>query len=278
MTFIGDLERAFASFIFPNLVPLTILFVVGLIGLALLARRRGWDGVVRRHRRGSVILVAALLAVGIPVGAYLTSPLFTRTELVEAAPGPATAAADASPSPIVSAPPTIAPAPTLAPSPGIGAPTRSPASSPASAATADSSASPAPSSRPAPSPTAPPSPAAAPSATIGFPVTRANGKFVGADGFHFGRGRALVIETAPGRFVVRFEAFSVRNGPDLHVFLSPDPDGYAKGAVELGLLKATDGAFNYQVPASIDVESAKSVVVWCLTFGVQFAHAELSAD
>jgi hypothetical protein len=86
----------------------------------------------------------------------------------------------------------------------------------------------------------------------------------------------LVIETSPGRFVVRFEGFSVRNGPDLHVFLSPDPDGYANGAVELGVLKATDGAFKYRVPATVDVGSARSVAVWCLTSGVQFAHAELA--
>jgi hypothetical protein len=275
MTLIGDLERAFASLIFPNLVPLSILFAFGLIGLGVLARRRGWDRVVRRHPRATVTVVAALLAVGIPVGTYLTAPLFTRTELVEAAPGPATAAADASPatvvaSPVGAEPPVVAPSPTANPPRALASPTSAPASPPRASAT--------------PALTAPrsaavsASPTPSPAAAVSFPITRATGTFKGADDFHFGRGRALIIETAPGRFVVRFEAFSVRNGPDLHVFLSPDPDGYAKGAVEMGVLKATDGAFNYQVPAKIDVGTARSVVVWCLTFGVQFAHAELLAD
>ena len=69
------------------------------------------------------------------------------------------------------------------------------------------------------------------------------GQFRGADDFHFGRGQAQLIETAPGRYTLRFEDFSVRNGPDLFVYLSPDADGYADGAVNLGELKATDGAF-----------------------------------
>ena len=45
------------------------------------------------------------------------------------------------------------------------------------------------------------------------------GMFEGADDFHFGRGDALLIETAPGAYTLRFENFSVRNGPDLFVYL-----------------------------------------------------------
>jgi hypothetical protein len=78
-----------------------------------------------------------------------------------------------------------------------------------------------------------------------------HGQFQGADDFHFGRGQAQLIETAPGRYTLRFEDFSVRNGPDLFVYLSPDEDGYIDGAVNLGELKATDGAFNYELPADV---------------------------
>ena len=80
------------------------------------------------------------------------------------------------------------------------------------------------------------------------PPLALQGRFRGADDFHFGRGRARLLETAPGRFVVRFEDFAVRNGPDLYVYLSPRADGYAKGAIELGPLRATDGSFNTQGP------------------------------
>jgi hypothetical protein len=102
-----------------------------------------------------------------------------------------------------------------------------------------------------------------------------SGSFRGADDFHFGSGEAHLIETAPGEWVVRFEDFSVRNGPDLFVYLSPDPDGYAKGVIELDRLKATDGSFNTKVPAGSDVSEMRSVVIWCKQFGVQFAVAKL---
>ena len=101
------------------------------------------------------------------------------------------------------------------------------------------------------------------------------GTFKGADDFHFGSGEASLIETAPGEWVVRFEDFSVRNGPHLLVYLSPDRDGYADGVIELGRLKATDGSYNTKVPAGADVTKVRSVVIWCKQFAVQFAVAEL---
>ena len=55
------------------------------------------------------------------------------------------------------------------------------------------------------------------------------GMFKGADDFHFGRGKAQLIVTAPGVYTLRFEDFSVRNGPDLFVYLTPDatsPSGF----------------------------------------------------
>jgi hypothetical protein len=73
--------------------------------------------------------------------------------------------------------------------------------------------------------------------------------------------------------VVRLEAFEVRNGPDLHVYLSPSAKGYADGAIELGPLKADKGNQNYAVPAGIDPSSLRSVVIWCKQFSVLFAMA-----
>ncbi len=103
----------------------------------------------------------------------------------------------------------------------------------------------------------------------------ASGEFSGADEFHFGRGRALILES-DGGLVLRLEDFSVRNGPDLYVYLSPSPDGYADGALELGPLKATDGSFNYEIPAGTDISPYRSAVVWCKPFEVLFAHAPLA--
>jgi hypothetical protein len=55
--------------------------------------------------------------------------------------------------------------------------------------------------------------------------------------------------------------------------LSPNPDGYADGSLNLGALKATDGAFNYEVPAGTDVSRFESAIVWCDAFSVLFATA-----
>ncbi len=127
----------------------------------------------------------------------------------------------------------------------------------------------------------PGSTAATPKATVPpTPETEAQvireGEFVGADDFHFGEGKALLIETAPGAYTLRFEEFSVRNGPDLFVYLSTDEAGFSDDALNLGELKGTDGAFNYDVPAGTDVSKFKSAIVWCKDFGVLFATAAFS--
>jgi hypothetical protein len=110
----------------------------------------------------------------------------------------------------------------------------------------------------------------------GAPRVTHVGDVQGADDFHFGRGTAQLIETAPGRYTLRFEDFSVRNGPDLYVYLTPDPTGESiDGAIDLGGLKATDGAFNYEIPEGTDPSRFSSAIVWCRQFAVLFAVAEL---
>jgi hypothetical protein len=111
--------------------------------------------------------------------------------------------------------------------------------------------------------------------SAGSAAVVADGQFVGADEFHFGEGAVKIVETAPDQHTLRFEDFSVRNGPDLYVYLSPSADGYADGALELGLLKATDGSFNYELPAGVDPTDYGSVVIWCKQFAVLFATAAL---
>lgn len=205
MSFFGELERFFATVIFPNRGLVAVGLLVVVVAFAVLARRGRWDRIVRAHPRPALAILVVVLAVGWPVTWVLASPLFIRSELVE------------------------------------------------------------------------PDPAAGAGATAAAGTTVLAGEVVGADDFHTGSGRVAIIEVAPGTHVLRFEDFSVLNGPDLHVYLSPDPSGYAVGAVDLGKLKATDGAFNYDLPAGTDLATVRSVVIWCQPFEVQFAHAELGA-
>lgn len=236
---IGDLERLFATSLYPLRVPIAIGLVFVLAGLVVLGRRRGWFAAARRHPRRTTALVAVALVIGLPVGWYLASPLFIRTELIEPAPVGVTGSASLSPA---AATPEPSSAPGLAVAPSV-------------------------------EPSAAPTPARTPFVA----TTIAAGSFSGADDFHFGEGTASIIETSPGRYTLRFEDFSVRNGPDLYVYLSPDADGYAEGSLEIGTLKATDGAFGYELPDGTDPADFESALIWCKQFAVLFAVAPLAA-
>ncbi|MEO5919045.1 MAG: DM13 domain-containing protein [Candidatus Limnocylindrales bacterium] len=223
MNLIGDLERLFATSLYPNRVPIAIGVAVAAVLLLIVARRRGWFAAARRHPGRATIVAVLALAIGLPSAWYLGSPLIIRTTLNEPAP-------------------TVAPA-TQAPAAATG-------------------------------PTSPITPPEQPSPTPGLAAER-TGTFTGADDFHFGSGTASLIETAPGTWTVRFENFSVRNGPDLYVYVSSDSAGYADGALEVGKLRATDGSFNMDLPAGATPDAPASIVIWCKQFAVQFAVAPL---
>ncbi len=231
MTF-DDLGRAFFDAVYESRIPIGIGSVVAAVGLLLVARRLRWFEAARRRPIRAGALLVAVLAIGLPVGWYLVSPVFIRTELVE-------------PDPIAAAQPSAKPSPSQAIPHAPGTP-----------------ASPAPV-------------AAAPTASPFVARTTMAGSFSGTDDFHFGRGTARIIETAPGAYVLRFEDFSVRNGPDLFVYLSPNASGYDRAALELGTLKATDGAFGYALPAGTDPAEFKSAIIWCKQFSHLFAVAPL---
>lgn len=112
------------------------------------------------------------------------------------------------------------------------------------------------------------------------PVARvlAEGDLKGEDSFHFGEGQVRVIRTPEGGHIVRFENYSVRNGPDLFVYVSPDAGGdvNARGAVNISELKATRGDVTYELPPNIDPASIRSVVIYCRQFKVTFAVATLT--
>ena len=124
-------------------------------------------------------------------------------------------------------------------------------------------------------PTATPTPFAPTTPTT--PTTLTSGEFSGTDEFHFGSGTASIVEIEPGRYHLRLEDFSVRNGPDLYVYLSPAADGWTEDALELGTLKATDGSFGYDLPAGTDPGAFGSAIIWCKQFSHLFAVAPFSA-
>ena len=110
------------------------------------------------------------------------------------------------------------------------------------------------------------------------PVMLAAGSFMGADDFHEGSGGATLYELEDGSRILRFEDFSVTNGPDLRVLLVPSSDPVTDGIdgyLELAPLKGNVGSQNYEIPPSVDLSAYGSVVIYCKPFHVLFAVASL---
>ena len=108
------------------------------------------------------------------------------------------------------------------------------------------------------------------------PTVELSGTFKDADSFHRGSGKATVYILPDVKRVLRFEDFSVTNGPALSVYLVRSADGNVDfGFLDLGKLKGNKGNQNYDIPAGTDLSLYESVVIWCVPFRVTFATASL---
>src|SRR5437867_67479 len=126
-------------------------------------------------------------------------------------------------------------------------------------------------------PTASGAPTTTPSgATPAGPRVIAMGQLQRVDDLHRGTGPVSLVEL-DGKTLLRFENVAIQNGPDLQVYLARGTGGAYDGGRDLylGALKATNGSFNYELPAGTPVGDYKSVVVWCRAFTVLFTWADL---
>jgi hypothetical protein len=104
----------------------------------------------------------------------------------------------------------------------------------------------------------------------------AQGELQFVDSVHNGKGPVRLVQVGTQK-LVRFENVEITNAPDVHVYLSRESGGkWAEStSLYLGALKATNGSFNYDIPASADLSLYKSVVVWCRAFAVLVTWADL---
>ena len=130
----------------------------------------------------------------------------------------------------------------------------------------------------APSATTPPLGATPATKTDAGPTVLARGELQFVDSLHNGKGPVMLLGIGDQR-LMRFENVAITNAPDVHVYLSRETGGKWTEATSLylGPLKATNGSFNYDIPAGTDLAPYKSVIVWCRAFAVLVTWADLKA-
>ena len=100
------------------------------------------------------------------------------------------------------------------------------------------------------------------------------GELVRINAADYGSGMVRIVRLGTERFL-RFENVDIAGAPDMYVYLSDQTDGRPGTYLDLGKLKATNGSFNYAIPAGVDLATVRSVVVWCRQFSVTVTYAPL---
>ena len=133
---------------------------------------------------------------------------------------------------------------------------------------------------PSPPPSNPSPPPANPQPTPSI-QTLAQGTFYTVAPNHDTSGTASILKLTDGSLTLRLENFKTVIGPDVRVWLSSAAKPKDSGSVgsstylDLGNIKSTNGNQNYAIPAGTNLETYKSVVIWCKTFSVNFGSAAL---
>ena len=113
------------------------------------------------------------------------------------------------------------------------------------------------------------------SGATGAPATLVSGELVRINVADYGTGTVRIVKIGDSH-VLRFDNVDIAGAPDTYVYLSDRTDGSPGRFTDLGRLKATNGSFNYAIPAGTDVGAVRSVVLWCRQFTVTITYAVLN--
>jgi hypothetical protein len=120
----------------------------------------------------------------------------------------------------------------------------------------------------------------APFSAGGDPQPILTGRFDGKE--HQTSGRATIYKRPDGVEYLRLNDFTTQNGADVEVMLArsgdPDPQRDAKGgldSINVGPLKSNQGDQNYDLPAAVDLNKYKAVVIYCEGLHSVCGRAEL---
>jgi Electron transfer DM13 len=109
------------------------------------------------------------------------------------------------------------------------------------------------------------------------------GEFIALDAVHTASGHVTLYRSANGNLLLRFDDFSVTNGPDLHVYLSGNAAPKTKAdlgvsgvlEIDIGPLKGSIGNQQYPVPAELKIANYKSVVIYSESLAAVYSTARL---
>jgi len=112
----------------------------------------------------------------------------------------------------------------------------------------------------------------------------AGGDFVTLDAVHTATGHVTLYRLSDNSSMLRFDNFTVSNGPDLKVYLcaATNPQTAAdvqtgKLQFQVGALKGTIGAQNYAaIPSDLDLSRYKSVVIFSESLQAVYSSAALN--
>ena len=94
---------------------------------------------------------------------------------------------------------------------------------------------------------------------------------------HEARGAVELVRADDGTVTVEIEDLWVAPGaPDVRLYLSPRADGHmAETAVDLGRVPDHETGLSRRVPAELDPDRIRSIIVFCTAFSVYFGTADL---
>lgn len=96
-----------------------------------------------------------------------------------------------------------------------------------------------------------------------------SGNFVSSA--HTTKGQAVVNEEHTN---LTLQNFMTDSGPKLEVYLTTDLS--AQNFISLGELQGLNGTYTYNLPqSSINFNTYKYVIIWCVDFSVNFGYAQL---
>lgn len=223
-----------------------VMVGVGLAGLLVL-------GAFWRRSVSLAVSLASLVVLALMAATLW--PAFRERTVVEAFPPVVDVAAtvEATPSTAPSLPPVVvAPSPTQA---RVVAPRATPTSA-----------------RPVVVASAPPT--KAPVAVARASAVRlSSGRF---HGIHHDASGGAALYDVSGRTTLRFEDISFQGTPGPSVHLVHRGARSPKGGIRLGSLKGEHGSFSYKAPIGFSASQGWTVLVWCDTYDVPIAAADLS--